>query len=60
MVLAELRPGFVHIAHYDRKMLEPEIVAVGGHGDRPDVGRRKKLNQFELLLAQSHPNDARA
>ena len=58
-MFAQLRPGRFHIANHDGEVLEPEIVAVRRHGNRPHIGRRQKLNQLQLLLAELQPNDPR-
>src|SRR5574340_1551792 len=52
MVLAQLHPSRFHVAHDDRDMLEPEIVAVGGHRNGPYIRRRQKLRQPQLLFAE--------
>ena len=58
MILAQLGPGRFHVPHDDSNVLEPEIVAVGRHGNRPRIRRRQKLDQFKLLLAELHPDHA--
>src|ERR1051325_8435307 len=59
MVLPQLRPSHVHVADDDGDVLEPEIVTVGGHGNRPHIRRRQKLDQLKLLLTKLHPDHSR-
>ncbi len=53
-MLPQLGPGCVHVAHDDGDMLEPEVVAVRRHGNRPGVRRRDELRQIDPLLAELH------
>ena len=49
--------GPVHVAHDDGNVLKPKIVAAGIIRNRA-AARSKKLNEFDRLIAQFHPDDA--
>src|SRR5438093_3100078 len=59
MVFSQMLPRRIHVADDDSEVLEPEIVAVGRHGDRPDIRRCQELEQLESRVAELHPDHAR-
>ncbi len=56
-VLAQPPVRPIHVAHDDRNVLEPPIIAAGINRDRPALWRQV-VGQLDELVAQPHADDA--
>ncbi len=56
LVVAQPPIRSVHVAHDDRDVLEPEVVAVRIDRNRPSV-RHDEVHQFDDFVAQLQPRD---
>ena len=54
-VLPQPRIGLVHIAHDDRDVLKPAIIAAGIDRNRPTLGR-EIFSELNVFIAQLHAN----
>src|SRR6266540_7190973 len=59
LVFAQPAIGTIHVAHDDRGVLKPAIVAMGVSRDGASFGR-EVLGEFENLVAEAQPRDANA
>src|SRR5215510_6039342 len=57
VVRAELLVGLIHVAHDNRNVLEPLIVAARVSGYRSAFGR-KVFGEFDGFVAQPHAHDS--
>ena len=58
-VAAKVGVGLVHVAHDDRDMLEPMVVAAAVDRDRPPFGRQE-IDELDVLLPKAQPNNSGA